>query len=185
LALGDWHSVKEIAGTGGVIRTAYSGTPEPTNFGETDSGYVLLVEIETHGARPRLEKHKVAELEWWNPRAEIRQAGDLGRLIKTIKERRNPERTLVKLQLNGVLLAAEAALVEELPELLSGRFHHGEMDDSALLPDPADDSWINNLPDGIVREVAERLKKTAQDKKDPIATRALLELYCLANGGTA
>jgi hypothetical protein len=73
----------------------YCGTPEPTNFGEPDSGCVLLVDIETHGSRPRLEKRKVSQLDWWNLQAEIHEAGDLGRLIKTIKQRPNPSGTLV------------------------------------------------------------------------------------------
>jgi DNA repair exonuclease SbcCD nuclease subunit len=185
LALGDWHSVKEVPGRGGVVRMAYSGTPEPTTFGEVDSGYVLLVEVEAHGSRPHLEKRKVGELEWWNLDAEIREAGDLGRLVKTIKQRRNPCATLVKLQLTGVLFAGEAGALEELPDLLSERFLYGQLDDSGLIPDPADDSWINNLPDGSIREAAERLKRSAHDEKNTVARRALLELYRFANGGGA
>ena len=185
LALGDWHSVKELPGRGGAVRMAYSGTPEPTNFGEIDSGYVLLVEVDAHGARPRLEKRKVGELEWWNLDAEIREAGDVGRLVKTIKQRRNPCTTLVKLQLTGVLFAGEAGVLEELPDLLTERFLYGQLDDSGLIPDPADDSWINNLPDGSIREAGERLKRSAHDNKNPVARRALLELYRFANGGAA
>ena len=185
LALGDWHSVKEIPGRGGAVRMAYSGTPEPTNFGEADSGYVLLVDIEAHGARPHIEKRKTGELEWWNLDEEIREAGDLGRLIKTVKQRRNSCITLVKLQLTGVLFAADAGLLEELPDLLSERFLSSQIDDSALIPAPEDDSWINNLPDGSIREAAERLKRSAQDEKNIVARRALLDLYRFANGGVA
>jgi len=185
LALGDWHSVKEIPGRGGAVRMAYSGTPEPTNFGEADSGYVLLVEIEARGARPHIEKRKTGELEWWNLDEEIREAGDLGRLMKRVKQRRNSCTTLVKLQLTGVLFAADAGLLEELPDVLSERFLYSQLDEGALIPAPQDDSWINNLPDGSIREAAERLKRSAQDEKYIVARRALLELYRFANGGAA
>jgi hypothetical protein len=92
------------------------------------------VEVDCHGARPRLEKRKVGELEWWNLDAEIREAGDLRRLVKTIKQRRNPCTTLVKLQLGGVLFADEVGILEELPDLLLERFLYGQVDDSALNP---------------------------------------------------
>ena len=185
LALGDWHSAKEIPGRGGVVRMAYSGTPEPTNFGEADSGYVLLVDIEAHGAPPHIERRKTGELEWWNLAQEIREAGDLGRLIKTVKQRQNSCTTLVKLQLTGVLFTADAGLLEDLPDLLAERFLYSQINDSALIPAPEDDSWINNLPDGSIREAAERLKRSAHDDKSIVARRALLDLYRFANGGAA
>ncbi|MCI0620087.1 MAG: DNA repair exonuclease [Acidobacteria bacterium] len=181
LALGDWHSVKEIPGRGGVVRMAYSGTPEPTTFGEIDSGYVLLVEIDAPQARPKLAKRKVGELQWWNAQEDVRQTGDLKRLIKKIEQRPNPERTLVNLRLDGVLFADDAGHLDELSEVLSTRFLYGQMDDANLVPDPADDSWINNLPEGSIREAADRLKKLARDEKNLVARQALLELYRLAN----
>lgn len=184
LALGHWHSMKEMPGNGGSVM-AYSGTPEPTAFGETDSGYVLLVDIEAHGARPTIEKRKTGELEWWNLNEEIRAAGDLDRLIESLKQLRNPGATLIKLQLTGVLFAADAGLLEELPDLLSERFLYSQIDDSALVPAPEDDSWISNLPDGCIREAAERLKQNAHDEKNVVARRALLDLYRFANGGVA
>jgi len=185
LALGDWHSVKEVSGRGGAVRTAYSGTPEPTNFGEPDSGYVLLVDLETRGSRPRLETRKVSELDWWNLQAEIHEPGDLQRLVKTIKKHPNPSATLVRLRLTGVLFAAEAKLIDELPGLLSKGFLYGQVDDSGLIPDPKDDSWIQNLPEGSIRDAAIRIKTSAQNDKDPVARRALLEIYRLANEGAA
>jgi len=185
LALGDWHSVKEVPGRGGVVRMAYSGTPEPTNFGEAESGYVLLVDIAAHGARPHIERRQVGELEWWNLDAQIREAGDLRRLVKTIQQRRDSCTTLINVRLSGVLFAAEAGILDELPSLLSERFLFGQMDDSALLPDPKDDSWIDDLPDGTIREAGKRLKRSAHDDQSLVARRALLELYRLANGGRA
>jgi len=183
LALGDWHSVKEISDCDGAVRMAYSGTPETTKFGEADSGYVLLVDIEARGARPHIEKRRTGELEWWNLDSEIREVGDLERLKKTVKQRRNSCITLVKLRLTGVLFAVDSRTLEELPDVLSERFLCSQVDDGGLIPAPEDDSWINNLPDGSIREAAERLKRNSQDEKNIAARHALLELYRLANGG--
>lgn len=183
LALGDWHSVKQIKGQGGGVRMAYCGTPEPTKFGETESGHVLLVEIGSRGAPPRIEKFKVGELDWWNLESESRQEGDLTRLIKTVKQHPNPEKTLVKLRLSGLLFAKEVDFVRDLAELvISDRFVYGEMDDRDLLPAPSDDAWINDLPDGLIRHAAEKLLKKAESDKDLVARRALIDLYRL-NGG--
>ena len=76
-------------------------------------------------------------------------------------------------------------MLEELPDVLSERFLYSQIDDSALIPAPEDDSWINNLPDGSIREAAERLKRSAHDDKNTVARRALLDLYRFANGGAA
>src|SRR5690606_13789875 len=49
LALGDWHGTKRIN-----ERTWYSGTPEQDRYKDNDSGNVLLVEIDTPHALPRV-----------------------------------------------------------------------------------------------------------------------------------
>ncbi len=60
LALGHWHT-HQVCDNGRLIM---SGTPEPDDFNQTEAGCVWLVEIETHGATPKLEKIPVATLQW-------------------------------------------------------------------------------------------------------------------------
>jgi DNA repair exonuclease SbcCD nuclease subunit len=59
LALGHWHSVTEYPDPDGTVRMAYSGTHEPSRFGERDSGYVLFVTVDGPGAGPRIERVQV------------------------------------------------------------------------------------------------------------------------------
>ncbi len=58
LALGDWHGLLEHG------RSVYSGTMEPTSFGERDPGHVLIVEIPAAGETPSIESVRVAQLRW-------------------------------------------------------------------------------------------------------------------------
>ena len=53
------------------------------------------------------------------------------------------------------------------------------VDDKDLISAPGDDQWIHNLPDGIIRRAALRLR----EQRNAIATHALMELYQLVNGG--
>jgi len=58
LALGDWHSMTEIA-----AKAWYSGTPERDDFHQ-ESGYVLAVEIAALGATPVVEPIRVGRYTW-------------------------------------------------------------------------------------------------------------------------
>ena len=181
LALGDWHSVMEVSEGGPAVRMAYSGTPEPTSFGEVDSGYVLIVDIEARGSAPKISRHQVGALKWLNRECALDGAGDLGRLIEELKRLPDPRRTLISIALGGVLFAEEAERLEDLSDVLSTHFLYGRVDDKALIPAPQDDAWTTHLPEGVIRSVAERLKEEADSGRDPIARQALFELYRLAN----
>jgi hypothetical protein len=63
------------------------------------------------------------------------------------------------------------------------------MDISKLHPSPADESWVANLPVGIIRETGEKLRQLAdpaftgkrtEGVSPELASRALLELYAVA-----
>src|SRR5260221_9382979 len=60
LAVGHWHNWQVYDGG----RLVMPGTPEPDNFDQTDSGFVALVEIKSHGASSTVEKLPVATLQW-------------------------------------------------------------------------------------------------------------------------
>jgi DNA repair exonuclease SbcCD nuclease subunit len=183
LALGDWHSVQRFRSRDGAERTAYSGTPEPCSFGEDASGFVLLIDIDAPGAAPRIEQRRVGRLQWKTVREEVNLPGQLARLIADLRAHPEPERTLVRLELGGLLFAAESACIDELDKLLASRFLYGRLDVSRLVPAPDDDAWIENLPAGSIREAARRLREAAAG--DATAGQALLELYRIAQGGAA
>ncbi len=81
LALGDWHSTY---GHVAAVGTWYSGTHETTSFKETDSGNVLIVEIEA-GQPATVEKVRVGRLCWLTLEPEIETREDVRRLEEEAK----------------------------------------------------------------------------------------------------
>ncbi len=185
LALGHWHSTATYDDGNGTLRMSYSGTHETTKFGERDSGNVLLVVIEERGATPKLTPIRTGGLAWETLEREIRDAGDLTRLREEVEAWPNPDSTLLETRLKGVLHPAEQSEVTRIDEIIRSRFLFGRMDHSQLLPGPTDDSWLADVPVGVMREVAEQLRQlcdpTAETRPDyaspKVATRAMLELF--------
>lgn len=157
LALGHWHSTVFYEDSSGAVRMAYSGTPEATGFGERASGKCLLVEIAGPGEVPRIEEIQTGSLAWLDMDEEIRQRGDVARVRDRLKRVENPGRTLVSLRLRGMLDPEEQGEIETIREILEARFLSGRIQDEALCPGPADERWVDAMPDGYLREAARRL----------------------------
>lgn len=79
LALGDWHGMLVNS------KTAYSGTIEPTKFGESDPGNVLIVDIAAAGASPTITPVPVASLRWSIHEAEILDVTDVQALEREVR----------------------------------------------------------------------------------------------------
>lgn len=71
LALGDWHSYHPQG------KAVYSGTMEPTGFGERDSGNILIVDIKTANSMPQIEVRRINTLTWVEISPEIRDSADV------------------------------------------------------------------------------------------------------------
>lgn len=188
LALGHWHSTARYPGTDGAVRMAYSGTPEPTAFGERDSGNVLIVEIERPGAVPAIETVHTGGLEWREIPREVRTGGDLAALRREIEGIENPAAVLLSLSVSGLMAPEDRAELDRIREIVASRFLYGRMDASRLRPSPADDRWIATLPAGIIRQAGEKLRRLAdpafagprpEGVTAEAASRALMELYAL------
>ncbi|RTZ92551.1 MAG: DNA repair exonuclease [Deltaproteobacteria bacterium] len=187
LALGHWHSMTLYEDGDGANRMAYSGTHETTRFGERDSGNILIVEISEKGAAPRITSIHTSDLFWRTVEYEIKEPGYLPELRERIEDFDYSERILLNVKLSGLLYAGEVEEIKRIEDILASRFLFGKLDLSSLMPAPQDDSWINTLPAGIIRETGSRLKglcdahKPAQVSPE-VAARALIELYMLASG---
>jgi len=179
LALGHWHSSAIYRAADGAPRMAYSGTPEPTGFGERESGLVLMLEIPGPGAPPALAPARTGRLEWTTVAEELRGPGDLTRLRERLEAMANADVTLVEVVLSGLLTAQERGELDRIEEILTSRFLWGRMDSRRLRPSPEDAAWIANLPAGIIREAAMRLQN-ATDLSPEVGARALMELYAMA-----
>lgn len=191
LALGHWHSLALFPDGTGAGRAAYPGTPEPSRFGERDSGKVLIVEIEAPQSPPRITPVNVGGLTWEVLEADLRKEGDLNRLKEKIESFPQPENTLLALKLSGFIRAGEQGDLVHLQEITSARFLFQDVDLSQLHPSPEDETWISDLPPGILQETAARLRRlsdpgfsgTRPDGASPeVAAQALMELYLLSKG---
>ena len=188
LALGHWHSTATYADSDNAVRMAYSGSHEPTKFGERDSGNVLLVEIEARGKHPIVTPMKTGRLSWRIIEQELRQPGDLARVFGQVDGVEDPASTLLDLRIKGVIWADESQELSRIWEVSQSRFLFGRLDDSYIAPYPDDESWVSGLPAGSLRDAALRLCELAdpsysgerpQDTSFETASRALLELYAL------
>lgn len=176
LALGHWHTTRVWG------RTAYSGTPEPTRFLEEDSGNVLLVEIQSPGSRPKVDKVRTAVLSWVSMSREVNHEGDLATIEDELRHAADPKTTLVELQLKGLLFEADWPVLRRIREQLGAQFLHWAMDDAGLIPAGVE----KTLPAGYFQEVERELRLQAEEgPRAEVARRALMELYRLAHGGEA
>jgi len=179
LALGHWHSCVTYPGPEVAPQMAYSGTHESTKFGERDSGNVLIVEITASGSPPAVKLVRTGGLDWVTVKKEVREPGDLAAVREQIESLPNGGNTLVDAVVSGLLTAAERAELEHIEQILNSRFLWGRLDASDLRPSPEDESWIGNLPAGIIRDAAVRLRDNPGASPE-IAARALMELYATA-----
>lgn len=185
LALGHWHSKKLYPSSDGAFRMAYSGTDEATKFGERDSGNVLIVEISERGVPPSITPVSTGTLNWEKIEKSVQTPDDLDSLVHEIETWQDAERTLLWVVLEGLLFPEARNRLRRMEELLQARFFYGRLDDSGLVPSPKDDTWIDALPAGYLRKVAQQLRDQAiagaGDEDDAeIARLALLELYVIA-----
>lgn len=187
LALGHWHSTVTYEGPNGAVRMAYSGTHEPTKFGERDSGNALIVDIAA-GEPPVITPVRTGGLDWRVIEAELRQPGDLVQLREQIEATEDPASTLLELQISGLLGAENRGEISRIQGILSSRFLFGRVEASRVRPSPEDESWIDGLPAGVIREAGSRIQELAdphfagerpEDSSPEVATRALVELYAM------
>jgi len=181
LALGDWHSLQVFGDEQRGFRMAYSGTPEPTGFGERASGRALIVEIDAPGAPPRLQEVETAQLVWRRIEREIRQPGEL-RAVREETERLAGPNVLLELKLQGTLAPEDEAALDALVGL-AGQFLLLRIEHSELLPCLR----IEDLPEGLLKEAAQRLEQKTHEAGDAasVARLALRTLLRLARGAGA
>lgn len=184
LALGHWHSKHLFSDANEVTRIAYSGTHETTGFDERNSGYALVVEISEPESPPRTTPVRTGGLTWRTVSKEILVPKDMENLKKDLEATVTPGRTILDLTLSGLLHPDMQEELEGITDMVKSTFLFGQTKVN-LRPSPIDDSWVHDLPPGVIRGAAERLWKMATDpgpRDNPgVATRALLELYSISH----
>jgi DNA repair exonuclease SbcCD nuclease subunit len=115
LALGHWHGVTQID-----ERTWYCGAPEATSFGQPNAGKVLVVEIESPGAIPRVKEVSLSQYQWIEIARELYRESDLQSLLDEIKTLAKPN-VLLRLRLQGCL---PQACLDQLEDINVDKFFH-------------------------------------------------------------
>jgi DNA repair exonuclease SbcCD nuclease subunit len=206
LALGHWHKHFVHPGAGGITRTAYCGVHEPMRFpgmsadagtgwssfssdGDAERfrddgiGGALLVTIEAAGAPPKIEPLEIGRLRWLCERRDL-TAHSLGSVISEYSRRENPERTILKLTLAGIVEPRDHARIDELKQIVLHRYHAGSsLDTDDLLVEPNAQQLAEVVGEGVLKRVLEKLKEENLSS-DPgiqrVSAHALKLLYQIA-----
>ncbi len=206
LALGHWHKRSLHKSSDGIERTAYCGTHEPMGFpggkaslstgwlsysadGDADRfhddgyGSALLVEIDAPNAPPRIETVDIGRLRWSGEQKNVTGLS-LGPLIKEYSHRDNPELTVLRLTLAGVMDPQTYARLGELRQIVEHRYHPGSnLDADGVLIEPSGEQLVETVGAGVLKRVLERLKEDVQSTDlgtKGVAEHALKLLYRIA-----
>ena len=125
LALGHWHSTFPDPEGSSRERTFYSGTPEPTGFQENDSGNVLLVETDSPGGSPKVEKYEVSRYSWVEKEFNLSDMVSVDGLKDDLKSTSYDEgNTLLRLKPEGTVPLKVMEKFDELTEKLEESFFY-------------------------------------------------------------
>ncbi len=177
LALGHWHS-PIVYGQAGFQRMAYCGAHEQGGFGEKDSGHALLVEIKDRLSSPVITRLQTGGLRWEKKEYHLGVREDImamGRELSCLEE---PGKTILSLVISGFLFPDTMDRLESFSLDWKNMFMSLTIDISRLRPAPQDDSWLENLPRGIVRDTAADLIEMSKHagREGEVALEALMEL---------
>lgn len=206
LALGHWHKYFPFKSADGIERTAYSGTHEPMRFPQADldvatgwtsfsadgdaerfrddgRGRALLVSIEAAGSPPRIEPIETGRISWSAEQRNL-TAEPLAQLISDYSRRDNPERTILRLVLSGVVEPRAYTRIDELKQVVMNRYHAGSsLDADKVLIEPGAEQLSEVVGAGVLKRVLERLNEEARSDNPAtrrIAAQALKTLYSIA-----
>ncbi|MGH3598515.1 MAG: metallophosphoesterase family protein, partial [Mycobacterium sp.] len=182
VALGDKHSVTEVASSG---RVWYSGSPEVTNFDdvESDPGHVLVVDLdEADPRRPvTVDAPRVGRWRFVTLHHQVDTSRDVADLDLNLDLMADKERTAVRLALIGSLTVTDRAALDACLDKYSRLFASLRLWDShsdlAVMPADGEftDLGIGGFATAAVEELVEAAGSSdAETAGDAQAALALL-----------
>ncbi|NNU17371.1 DNA repair exonuclease [Parvularcula sp. ZS-1/3] len=157
LALGDWHGMKRAG-----ERTFYSGTPEPDRFRNNNQGYALIVDTDQPDAPQR---HATAQFRWRMAEAAFLPGDDpVQKLADIFPADAALDRTLVRLEISGVLSLSESGALTRFLEEQRARVAYLRLKDQGLSVETDARDLDELLGDGLLRNVAERLAASPESE---------------------
>lgn len=182
IALGDRHSRTAL---GNSERAWYSGSPEPTDYDETDPGWVLAVDVERD--RSAVEPVRTGTWAFAREHFDLSGARDLGRVRAWLDGKPNKDRTVVKLSFTGTLSLAGRAELDEMLAHYDAMFAAIEQWERRmeLVVQAEGDEFaalgLSGFAAGAAEELAALSRSDSPQAGD--AGNALALLYRLARGG--
>lgn len=183
IALGDRHSATDV---GESRRIRYSGAPEPTEYRETDPGFVLDVTLEPGSIM--VEPVRVATWRFVEQMVSLAGAADITRLRGYLDGLPARERTILNLGFEGTVslqVSAELdALIEDFRPLFAAIERRASDNHLVVAPDELDfsDLGLAGFAAEAVRELASLAAIPGADGKG--ARDAISLLYGLARSAT-
>ncbi len=178
LAIGDLHAW-EIVPPHTNPPTVYPSSPEPTTFGEPDSGYCAVVFIRRRSRRALVRREKVGRWAW------RQESVDSLAALRALREDPNLHQTVLRLAVDMEVPLAEFEQVQRIlgelkgTEAAQGRVGVLRADVSGLRIDTEDALGLfEDLP-APLKAAAAKLKAQADGEHGEVASRALWNLYRL------
>lgn len=174
VALGDRHSRTKI---GAGDRIWYSGTPEVTDFGEGETGYVQIVELD--GDRVVATPALVGQWRFVEKdRIDINCSEDIEALRSMLESIERKEQTVLRLNLVGSISLTQEAILQQFLSTIGDVFASFQISDHELLvlPDDADFSGLDlsGFAEATVRQLREKMVGEGMERRTARDALALL-----------
>jgi DNA repair exonuclease SbcCD nuclease subunit len=182
VALGDKHSLTQVGGSG---RVWYSGSPEVTNFDdvESDSGHVLVVEIDENDPRrtASVTSRRVGRWRFVTMHRQVDTSRDIADLDMNLDLMTEKDRTVVRLALTGSLTVTARAALDGCLDKYARLFAWLGLWErhSHLAVIPADGEFTDLGIGGFAAAAVEELVATAREGSEDAAADAQAALALL------
>ncbi len=176
LALGHWHSHRTFKDSTGVVRIAYSGTHEQTNYVEDNAGQCLLVQIDEKGDIPKIKPIKTGQLTWVSREFEMKDSSSLIEL-KNYFESINII-NMVRLILHGELPLEHKEELDNILEFQTTKHRNFRVNLESLdfiLP-PELESPVD-FGDPTLNQTEIHLKQLLANETDQLKRRIIIEAF--------
>jgi DNA repair exonuclease SbcCD nuclease subunit len=182
VALGDKHSLTQVGDSG---RIWYSGSPEVTNFDdvESDSGHVLVVEIDENDPRrgASVASRRVGRWRFVTMHRQVDTSRDIADLDMNLDLMTEKDRTVVRLALTGSLTVTDRAALDGCLDKYARLFAWLGLWErhSHLAVVPADGEFTDLGIGGFAAAAVEELVATAREGSEGAAADAQAALALL------
>jgi DNA repair exonuclease SbcCD nuclease subunit len=160
IALGHWHSLLPDPAITPDSPFYYSGTPEPTGFGERMSGHAILVELSDKGRQ--VTAIPTAQYRFIDVDFDLRTTQDIEAVRKELAQLPDPGTTLVRLRPKGVVSIAVRESLDMLVDESRSRMAYIRYEDKDLMLEP-DEADLNQFVKGGIAATIFSLLKEKRD----------------------